>query len=448
VKVVPANEPWLDMVPADWPPSRIRNVAQLSPSYSDGAPTPDEPCTVVPMELVSESGAIDVTSVQPFADVNGGLTLFESSDVLFAKITPCMENGKGALVNGLPTRYAFGSTEFHVLRATHAVDSKFLYYYTFNPLYRAYAAENMSGAAGQKRVSSRFLKDTRLFLPPLPEQERIAAYLDASCAAIDAAVAAKRRQIETLNGVRRGIIQGAVTRGLEMRQALSQTGNVWMPEVPLGWELISLKRLSETQGGLTLGKEYAGELVDRPYLRVANVQDGHVNLESVTTIEVPEDVARRVTLRTGDVLLTEGGDLDKLGRGTVWNGAIADCLHQNHIFAVRCFPHKLKPHFLAYLTASQYGRDYFEATGKRTTNLAATNSTKVGLFPIPLPPLSEQDRICKFLGKTTGRIDQIVASIESQIATLSAYRKSLIHECVSGQRRVTEADVERAQAHG
>ena len=104
MNVVQANEPWLDTVPADWPSSRIRNVAQLSPTYSDGLPTPEEPCTVVPMELLSESGAIDVTSVQSFEDVNGGLTLFEEGDVLFAKITPCMENGKGAFVESLPTR--------------------------------------------------------------------------------------------------------------------------------------------------------------------------------------------------------------------------------------------------------------------------------------------------------------------------------------------------------
>jgi len=104
MNVVQANEPWLDTVPADWHSSRIRNVAQLSPSYSDGPPTLDELCTVVPMELLSESGAIDVTSVQSFEDVNGGLTLFEEGDVLFAKITPCMENGKGAFVESLPTR--------------------------------------------------------------------------------------------------------------------------------------------------------------------------------------------------------------------------------------------------------------------------------------------------------------------------------------------------------
>ena len=211
MSVVTSNEPWLNGTPTGWKSSRIRNVAQLSPSCSNGQPKPDDPCTVVPMEFLSESGTIDTRLSKPFMDVMGGLNIFEAGDVLFAKITPCMENGKGAFVKNLPTRYAFGSTEFHVLRPSHTVDARFLYYYTFNPTFRAYAAENMSGAAGQKRVSSRFLKDTRLFLPPLPEQERIVAYLDASCAAIDAAVDIKRRQIETLEGLRRAALHATFT---------------------------------------------------------------------------------------------------------------------------------------------------------------------------------------------------------------------------------------------
>ncbi|MGE3976377.1 MAG: restriction endonuclease subunit S [Nitrospira sp.] len=438
MKLVKADEQWLDTVPTDWLPSRIRNVARLSPDYSSGAPTPQELCTVVPMELLSDDGKLDTSLSIPFSDVDGGLTLFEVGDVLFAKITPCMENGKGALVDALTTRYAFGSTEFHVLRPTHTVHPRFLYYYTFNPVYRAYAEKNMAGAAGQKRVPSRFLMDTRLFLPPLSEQQRIAAYLDESCAAIDAAVAAKRRQIETLEGLKKDLIQKAVTRGLDEKRHLRRTNNSWLAEVPDEWELVSLKRISEIQTGLTLGKVYEGPLIERPYLRVANVQDGHLNLDDVTTIEVPAEVAGRVELRAGDVLMTEGGDLDKLGRGTIWSTEIADCLHQNHIFAIRCFRHKLLPAFLAYLTASQYGRDYFEATGKRTTNLASTNSTKVGLFPIPRPSVEEQDEICSFLDDKLGEIGRISSGIKSQIDILTSYRKSLIHECVTGQRRITE----------
>jgi len=447
MSAVESNDVWLGKIPCDWQRSRIRNVAALSPSYSATVPTSDESCTVVPMEFLSDDGAIDVTNQQPLDEVTSGLTLFEEGDVLFAKITPCMENGKGAFVRELPTRYAFGSTEFHVLRPSKKIDGTFLYYATFNPIYRAYAAENMVGAAGQKRVSSRLVKDTRLFLPPLPEQQRIAAYLDASCAAIDTAVAAKRRQLETLDALRMSIIQRAVTRGISARVALESTGNAWMEQIPHGWKLVCLKRIAEIQGGLTLGKQYEGPLIERPYLRVGNVQDGHLDLADVSVIELPAGVAAGVELRPNDVLMTEGGDLDKLGRGYLWRGEIAGCLHQNHIFAVRCFLHKLMPTFLAYVTAAKYGRDYFEATGKKTTNLANTNTTKVGEFPIPLPPLTEQEAICDHLEEKLGELKRIVTGIETQIATLTAYRKSLIHECVTGQRRITESDVQRAAAH-
>jgi len=444
---VESHELWLGKVAADWTRSRVRNVASLSPTYSSSIPATDEPCTVVPMELLSEEGPIDTSNQQPFEDVQSGLTLFEQGDVLIAKITPCMENGKGAYVHQLPTRYGFGSTEFHVLRPSTRVNGKFLYYATFNPVYRAYAAENMTGAAGQKRVSSRFLKDTRFFFPQLDEQERIARYLDTSCAAIDKAVSTKRTQLETLDALRKGTIQRVVTRGIEDSRKLVATGNVWMEQIPGGWSLVALKRVCEVQTGLTLGKEYEGPLIERPYLRVANVQDGHLDLEDITTIEVPAEIAARVELLPGDVLMTEGGDLDKLGRGYLWNGEIERCLHQNHIFAVRCFRHKLLPKFLTYLTASHYGRDYFEATGKRTTNLASTNSTKVGQFPLPLPELPEQEKLVEYLDDQIRRFRSIQSAHERQIKTLLAYRNSLIHECVTGQRRVTEAALWPIQVH-
>ncbi|WP_083960679.1 restriction endonuclease subunit S [Methylomonas lenta] len=231
------------------------------------------------------------------------------------------------------------------------------------------------------------------------------------------------------------IISETVTRGVQSCE-LKETGNVWMSEIPEHWKLVNLKRVSKIQTGFTFVKQYEGALIERPYLRVANVKDGHLNLTDLTTIEVPVYVASRVELRAGDVLMTEGGDLDKLGRGTVWNEEIPNCLHQNHVFAVRCFQHKLLPAFLAYMTTSRYGRDYFEVTGKRTTNLASTNSTKVGQFPIPLPPLYEQKGICDYLENKLSVIAKTAAGIEAQIATLEAYKKSLIYECVTGKKRI------------
>jgi type I restriction enzyme, S subunit len=377
------------------------------------------------------------------ASIASNKTLLRGGELLFSKLNshkprvwlvPQDENIKVA------------STEFIALREWHegTLCMPFARYLLGSAVFADYiSCFQTSVTNSHKRIRPEDLWRTRIPFPPLSEQQRIVAFLDASCAAIDAAVVAKRRQLETLDGVRRDIVQRAVTRGLEEHPSLKQTGNVWMNEVPSSWELVSLKRVSGVQTGLTLGKVYEGLLIERAYLRVANVQDGRLNLEDMTTIEVPEEVAHRVELRPDDVLMTEGGDLDKLGRGTIWSGEIPDCLHQNHIFAIRCFKHKLLPAFLAYLTASRYGRDYFEATGKRTTNLANTNSTKVGLFPIPRPSIAEQRAICRFLDEKLNQIDQIVNGIEAQIATLLAYRKSLIHECVTGQRRVKEADVAR-----
>lgn len=314
---------------------------------------------------------------------------------------------------------------------------------------KQFRAQYESVAVGVTRfgLPQHTFRSARIPLPPLSEQVRIADFLDQSCAGVDRAMAAKRRQIAVLEGVRRDAIQQAVTRGIDPNPKLRETGNVWFPLIPHTWELVSLKRISELQTGLTLGKEYTGPLIERPYLRVANVQDGHVDLSEVTTIEVPSSVAARVELRPGDVLMTEGGDLDKLGRGTIWHGEVEGCLHQNHVFAIRCFPHKLTPRFLAYLTASSYGRGYFEATGKKTTNLASTNSTKVGLFPIPRPSVAEQERITEHLDGKLADIDAVVRKIEAQIEILSAFRNSLIHECVTGQRRVTERGLEQVSAY-
>ncbi|MCZ4508456.1 restriction endonuclease subunit S [Streptomyces sp. ActVer] len=196
------------------------------------------------------------------------------------------------------------------------------------------------------------------------------------------------------------------------------------------YELVRLGYVARLQNGLTVDakRDVTGDVVTSPYLRVANVQAGSLDLESVTEITVPRSVAQRCTLRPGDVLMTEGGDLDKLGRGTVWQGELDGCLHQNHIFAVRPDPQRLSGRFLAYVTQSLYGRHYFESTGTRTTNLASTNSSKIQSFPLPLPPLNEQRRIADFLDAETARVDRMAAIRRQQIDLLGPSEASVISE--------------------
>lgn len=435
---VTSNDLWLDKMPRDWQRSRIRNVAALSPNYSGTRPASDDPCTVVPMELLSNDGAIDVTNQQPLENISTGLPLFEKGDVIFAKITPCMENGKGAFVRQLPTRYAFGSTEFHVLRAGNKLNGQFLYYATFNPIYRAYAAENMVGAAGQKRVSSRFLKDTRLFLPPLLEQQRIAAYLDASCAAIDTAVAAKRRQLETLDALRSSIISRAVTRGLNANSALKPSGLDWVPEVPAHWQVQQIKRLCRlVRGQFTHRPRNDPALFDGPY---PFIQTGDITA-------------------AGKYIRTHSQTLNELGlsvskqfpRGTLVMSIAANIGDVAILDFEACFPdsmigmipgQKINLDFLYYLMRSMRSIMLRSAVQSTQLNL---NYVRIGTNFAPVPPLKEQAVIAEHLDAKEHESHLISSTIESQIATLTAYRKSLIHECVTGQRRITEAEVRAIQ---
>ena len=148
------------------------------------------------------------------------------------------------------------------------------------------------------------------------------------------------------------------------------------------------------QTGVAKGRSLNGaEVISVPYLRVANVQDGYLDLTEIKNIEIRRSELPRFSLRVGDVVLTEGGDFDKLGRGFIWNGEIAGCVHQNHIFAARANRSMILPEFLAYLTQSPYGKAYFLSVAHKTTNLACINTTKLKAFPALVPPLQDQQQI-------------------------------------------------------
>lgn len=167
--------------------------------------------------------------------------------------------------------------------------------------------------------------------------------------------------------------------------------------IPKGWSRRPLHEVAEVRTGLAKGKTGLIHPVELPYLRVANVQDGYIDLTEVKTIAVEKHQAERYSLKQGDILMTEGGDFDKLGRGAVWDGAIDPCLHQNHVFSVRSNKDLINPLFLSALSSSEYGRSYFLSCAKRSTNLASINSSQLKSFPIVFPPLPEQDRIANIL---------------------------------------------------
>lgn len=278
----------------------------------------------------------------------------------------------------------------------------------------------------------------KTIVPPKAEQQRIADYLDNRTFEIDTLLSRARSSIEEYKKLKQAVITQAVTKGVRGEREMKDSGVEWIGEIPKEWRKTQLRHCAAIKSGITLGKSYSKDtvLIERPYLRVANVQGGYVDLNDLATIEVTPDEDLKYRLHSGDVLMTEGGDRDKLGRGCVWHGEIEPCLHQNHVFAVQTNEAVLLPEFLEYLTASDVGRSYFDVTAIKTTNLACTSSSKVLAFTIPLPPIEEQIEIVGFIKKRSLELNKLIMKKEMLVQELESYKKSLIYEVVTGKREV------------
>lgn len=273
-----------------------------------------------------------------------------------------------------------------------------------------------------KGIRLEALKNFSLLLPPLQEQTKIAAILTA----VDDKLEVIARQIEATQTLKKGLMQTLFSFGTSAQAAED-------------WPTVELHTVAQVRTGVAKGKKGLKDPVELPYLRVANVQAGHIDLSEVKKIEVEASQVERYALHVGDVLMTEGGDFDKLGRGDVWLGQIAPCLHQNHVFAVRPDPSKLNPHYLAEFASSEQGRRYFLGCAKRTTNLASINSSQLKAFPIPLPHLKQQAVITAVAASVNAKIKLLEAKRREQ----EKLKRGLMQKLLTGEWRV-KVDTEMA----
>ena len=394
-----------------------------------------------------------IPNTEKFSKYASSYNAFADGDIVLAKVTPCFENGNIAIVKELVGGKGFGSSELFVIRATGA-DRKFLFYYFQSSSFKQDGESSMTGAGGLKRVSPDVLRQHHVPFPGQDIQFLIANYLDRETARIDGLIAEKKRMLALLEEKRAALISRVVTRGLDPTNSpganlnaeggpkgegrdspsstpLKPSGHEWLGEIPAHWGLQRLKQLAEVRGGLTLGKQYSGELLEYPYLRVANVQDGYLELDEVLTVEVPASEAASNLLAYGDVLMNEGGDIDKLGRGCVWRDEISPCLHQNHVFVVR--PHSVDSDWLALWTSTIQAKRYFESRAKRSTNLASISGSNIKELPVPLPPVSEQLAIQNFLAVRHSRLQTLRGELRDSLRLLAERRAALITAAVTGQ---------------
>ncbi|KWV30718.1 hypothetical protein AWV63_21470 [Micromonospora rifamycinica] len=336
----------------------------------------------------------------------------------------------------------------HVLRPRELLEISYLHHYLNSFDYRGYA-----NGTTRLKLTQAAMNRIPVRLPPRAEQRRIVTALDShlSCWEMGSSqlVGTQRRinrfrdQVMMLAGV------GALGRDEPQFRALPpepagvQDGE--LPAVPDTWHWMRLEEFAEVVGGVTKDSKRQSdpEFVEVPYLRVANVQRARLDLSEVARIKVPPKKAEQLRLRPGDVLLNEGGDRDKLGRGWVWEGQIPGCIHQNHVFRARIKDEVLHPKLLAW-HANGFGRRWFEVNGLQSVNLASISLGKMKKFPVPIPPRAEQDALVQSAEKYLSLLDGMERAVTSAREKANRLRASLLAEAFAGRLVPQDPDDEPA----
>jgi type I restriction enzyme, S subunit len=448
-------------LPNSWRWIRLVDIGEINPRNDNIAD--DTSASFIPMSGLPEihSGKLEPEQ-RLWGQIKKGYTHFADGDVVIAKITPCFENGKAAIISGLTNGVGAGTTELHVVRPLpNLVEATYVYAFLRSPYFIADGKRKMTGTAGQKRLPMEYFATLAFPLPPIAEQKRIVAKVDELMTLCDRLEAQQREREALCKLTRKAVldklansedsleIQAAWTRmntnmrlildgeqGIEdiknsltklaVRGFLSDKSTElplldeikeecatlkqeyirkeWLQKrspvsakfhendaYPSHWSRVPLDEVAVIMGGVAKGHKLKGENVRScAYLRVANVQRGFFDLTEMKHMEVPVQQIEKYRVKNGDLLITEGGDWDKVGRTAIWAGELADCLHQNHIFKVRVPSPLLMNEWVELVLNSEIGRDYFSGASKQTTNLASINMTQLRSFSLLIPPVSEQ----------------------------------------------------------
>lgn len=386
---------------AKWPLVRLGDVCEINPpkqqilNMFEG-----KEVSFVPMSSVDEIGNINVSDIRPFSDVSNGYSYFIENDVLFAKITPCMENGKGAIARGLKNGVGAGSTEFHILRAdVEKITSEWIYRFLSLPMIRKFAEINMTGSAGQKRVPKTFLENLKIPLPPIDIQKNIANIFDKTQEIIDG----HKKQLAELDN-------------LIMSVFYEMFGDPAANEKE--WEVKSLKEISEkplSYGSGASATDYNGDV---RYIRITDINDdGSLNRDVVS----PNVIDTKYILNDGDILFARSGAT--VGKTLRFRESFGKCIYAGYL--IRFVPKEkfVLPDYVYYYTKTNLYRRFIGSNIK-TVAQPNINARQYGELKVVIPPLDLQNKFAEIVTK----IDEQKALVKRAITESEHLFNSLMSE--------------------
>lgn len=432
----------MNKLPRNWGSDRLKDVAAINTSALPADTDPNYQFDYLEISNVDYHGVIDPSAIERLrydeAPSRARRRVSKNSTIISSvrpnlQAVAFMDDGWSDLVC---------STGFNVVQPNETkLSPKFAYYALISEGARQYFEATAKGV-GYPAVDENDFNSFPVALPPLGEQKRVTSYLDASCAAIDAAVTAKRKQLQTLDALRKSIIHRAVTQGLDPAAPRRASDVGWFGNIPQHWRCEHLKRFTtRIQTGMT-------PPTDRPDYYF----DGTIpwfapgSYNSDIELREPRKLINELARSEGELRTFPAGTVFLIGIGATIGKvglvpAEASCNQQ--IIGIVC-GHRMYSRYLTY--QFKIYEDVIPGIASATT-LPIFDQVKTGYLPTLQPPRKEQEAICAHLDEKLAEVKRIVAGIDAQVETLTAYRKSLIHECVTGQRRVTEAAIMRAQNH-
>lgn len=401
-------------LPRGWRWVRLGEVCEINPTRPKNfTRSPDAPTTFVPMTVVNQkTGTVTKPEIVPYSKVSKGYTYFEENDVLFAKITPCMQNGKHVIARNLIDGIGFGTTEFHVLRPNSGILPEWIHFFIRQPYFLQEATAYFTGAVGQQRVPENFLSNYIIPLPSIEKQHRIVTQLQELMQGIDRARTACERQLEAAKALPSAYLR-----------------EVFESEDVKKWEK---KRLGEAcdvcQYGLTPTAAYSIEGV--PYIRITDIDDfGNIKTDAIKFVKCDESTYMKYALEGGDILFARSGSI---GRTFLYNGSPSKAIFASYLIRFRLKQELISPLWLFYYTHSAQYYQFIEEK-KHTVSQPNINAEEYKSLVIPLPPLETQHRIASDLKEKMADVEKLRTSIEKQLETINVLPQAILRKAFRGE---------------
>ncbi len=477
-------------LPNGWVDAMVVDVVGINPANPEVLPSDETPVSFVPMAQVEElSGHLDSSTVRLWREVKKGYSRFQEGDVVVAKITPSMENGKAAIARGLSKGIGAGTTEFHVLRPRGGIEAHYVLHYILQESFRRSARSRMTGTAGQLRVPAAFLEEQQIPLAPQAEQVRIVETIKSYLSRLDAAVARLERAQTKLKAYRASVLKAAVEgrlvpteaelarregRSYEPADVLlarilkerrrrwedaelarmkaagkSPTNDRWMakyeqpmppdtrelPSLPEGWCWATVDQLSRAVFyGSSSKTEQSVDEAPRvvPVLRMGNIVDGVLDLSKLKFLPVEHEEFPELLLESGDLLFNRTNSPELVGKTAIYKGSPSPCSFASYLICVR-FLSGVEPQWIAYVINSPFGRQWIWSVVTQQVGQANVNGSKLKALAVPLPPAEEHRRCVSTMDLLFSNADVQQDVVGRQLLRLARLRQAILKWAFQGR---------------